>query len=95
MTRRLAHCGQHTLVRDPRTGDFVEFPVPELTINSGDFLVGFAAPIAPGQRPMAVDISGYQSRSFASLNGSVFQPIHLLSAVSQGNFAIRAVVDVK
>ena len=81
--------------RVPRTGEFVEFQVPELTIGSGDFLVGFTAPIAPGQRPMAVDISGYQSRSFVSLNGSLFNPIHIQSAASQGNFAIRAVVDVK
>ena len=76
-------------------GEFVEFAVPEITINSGDFLVGFATPIAPGQRPMAVDISGYQGRSYVSSNGSLFQPVHIRSAASQGNFAIRAVVGVQ
>ncbi|MEP7364629.1 MAG: choice-of-anchor D domain-containing protein [Acidobacteriota bacterium] len=76
-------------------GEFVEIAVPELTITSGDFLVGFATPVTPTQRPVAVDISGYQSRSYVSTNGSLYEPVHLRSAASQGNFAIRAVVGVQ
>jgi uncharacterized protein (TIGR03437 family) len=76
-------------------GGFVEFAVPELTITSGDFLVGFGTPVTPTLRPMAVDISGYQSRSYVSSNGSLYQPVHLRSVAAQGNFAIRAVVGVQ
>ena len=73
---------------------FNEFEVPAMTIQSGDFLVGFVVSSVSGMLPMAVDQTApYRNRSYASINGTLFVPIGNFTVAGQGNFAIRAVVE--
>ncbi|MBI4877428.1 MAG: choice-of-anchor D domain-containing protein [Acidobacteria bacterium] len=71
-------------------GKFVEYEVPPLTIESGDFVVGFHTRLEPDNRPAAVDITNPQpGRSLISRDGSTFSPYGI-----NGVFGFRAVVSV-
>jgi hypothetical protein len=74
---------------------FVSYRVDEqpLTIQSGDFLVGFATGNPATLKPVSIDASSSGQRSYFSSDGSSWT---LLDALSEGggNFAIRAKVTV-
>jgi uncharacterized protein (TIGR03437 family) len=73
---------------------FTEFEVPPVTIQSGDFLVGFRVFNPPGIFPMANDTSsGYRNRSYISTNGTTYRLLGDIPGITPGNFMIRAVVD--
>ena len=74
---------------------FQEFPVSPITIESGDFLVGFAVGVSADLPVMPLDITIYRSRSYLSRNGTLYDLIHTLPSGALGNFAIRAVVDLR
>jgi hypothetical protein len=64
-----------------------------LTINSGDFVVGFTTNNPPNVYPMAVDQTPpLRQRSYVSVDGQTFAIVDSLG--SPGNSAIRAVVDI-
>ena len=65
-------------------GQFVNYPVAPLTINAGDFVVGFS--IANIGFPGLRDTAATANRSYTSSNGSSF------TANTNGDFFIRAVV---
>lgn len=64
---------------------FVSYPIDPITINSGDFIVGysFKRTANEGEFPVALDESSPQSRSFESTNGTAF------TKVNNANFMIR------
>ncbi len=68
---------------------FFSFPVPNVTINSGDFVVGFAHIPQDGVFPVAVDTTPpNKNRSYTSNNlGNTFTPF------DTGNYLIRAEVS--
>jgi hypothetical protein len=76
--------------------DFNVFSVPNITINSGDFVVGFRIVPQPGDFPAPVDITGAdQHRSYVSTDGVIFYPwddviTNAGAPELNGNFAIRA-----
>jgi hypothetical protein len=73
---------------------FNSFTVTPITIQSGDFVVGFSAPNPANFYLMAVDTSsGSKQRSYLSTDGSTFTPIDFYPDLA-GNFGIRATVDV-
>jgi hypothetical protein len=85
---------QGAVGRSGRQGAFAEFPVNPITIQSGDFVVGFNLNNPAGVLPMANDTSStYQARSYVSFDGNTFQLIDTVQNVTKGNFLIRAVVD--
>src|SRR2546421_10192179 len=57
-----------------------------LTIQSGDFVVGFSSANPSNVAPAALDITDSKQRSYASTDGLNFQQL-------MGNLAIRATVD--
>lgn len=68
---------------------FVDFTVAPITINSGDFIVGFSMANPVGVYPVATDTnSPAQGRSYISQDGSRFTPM------PAANLAIRAQVTV-
>jgi hypothetical protein len=73
----------------------IEYEITPLTINSGDFVVGFAITGPQGTFPMANDTSSpYQGRSYLSLDGgTTFRLVDTFAGVTPGNFIIRAVVE--
>ncbi|MCX6622478.1 MAG: hypothetical protein NTY38_15710 [Acidobacteria bacterium] len=75
------------------TGGFVEYPLPEATINSGDFVVGFAVDNPANLLPADLDVSTpSQKRSYLGFGGAIF---NLLSGLGlDGNLGIRAKVSV-
>ena len=75
-------------------GAFNVYPMPSATINAGDFIIGFSAPITPGINPAEVDVdSGSQQRSYVSTNsGATYSLLDTLG--TPGNFAIRATISV-
>ena len=76
------------------TGQLNSYDVAPITIQSGDFVVGFLAANPPNYFIMAEDISsGSKQRSYLSTDGATFA---LTDTVPQlaGNFAIRAIVDL-
>ncbi|MBK5291362.1 MAG: choice-of-anchor D domain-containing protein [Acidobacteriia bacterium] len=75
---------------------FVEIVLPQpVTIQSGDFLVGFVVGNNEGVKPIAIDTSSVpQNRSYASRNGLEFVPIQTIGGQQAGNLAIRARVDL-
>jgi uncharacterized protein (TIGR03437 family) len=85
-----------TIVPSSSADLFLEFPIPNgLTINAGDFFVGYQVPSPHQGVGVAVDFSGsVENRSFYSTNnGASFVP---LSEVYQGkavNAMIRAIVS--
>ncbi len=83
-----------TAVRVKTLGQFNQYEVAELIIDSGDFLVGFVVNNPPGMFPMAQDTSSPSKRSsYVSKDGSTFTPIDTVRN-QLGNFGIRAVVTV-
>ncbi len=69
-------------------GRFVEYTVPDVTITSGDFLVGFMTANPAGTFPASVDSTPpNRNRSYASTDGAAFAPLGI------GNLGIRAVVE--
>ncbi|MDX2033570.1 MAG: M12 family metallo-peptidase, partial [Blastocatellia bacterium] len=69
----------------PSLGGFVNFPVTPITINSGDFVIGFSTPYSSSNFPILTDTTApHQSRSYLSTNGSSF------SVVTDRDYFIRA-----
>lgn len=76
-------------------GAFVQYDVPDITINSGDFLVGFKLTHPPGQFPIALDgTAPLNHRSYVSFNGTLFQHIEGAALALIGNFGLRADVTL-
>jgi hypothetical protein len=72
---------------------FSVIDVPNITINSGDFVVGFQVNVGVGIYPFANDkISQHQQRSYVSTDGHTFFVIDALEPTLAGNFGIRAEV---
>ena len=76
---------------------FNTYNVPNLTINSGDFVVGFRMQVSGNQFPGALDTNPpSRRRSYVSTNGFNFdlteEPFDM---VPSGNFGIRAVVNLQ
>ncbi|MBM3797728.1 MAG: hypothetical protein FJW31_27590 [Acidobacteria bacterium] len=78
--------------------EFAEYPVtPPLTIESGDFLVGFNAPSSDGAQPAALDTSTNilpPVRTDASRDGGEWRSSVLWPGFPSGVFAVRAVVEL-
>jgi hypothetical protein len=71
---------------------FNTYTVTPLTINAGDFVVGFRV-AAPGLFPVSVDkLPPSQMRSYFSTNGVTYKLLDTNG--SPGNFGIRATVTV-
>jgi hypothetical protein len=70
-------------------GEFNEYELPNpLTIESGDFIVGFNTAAREGSAPAALDLTSAQKGcSFFSIDGRVFYPV-------AGVFPFRAVVTL-
>lgn len=74
-------------------GVFTTYPMPPLTITSGDFVVGFITENPVGIYPADLDdITLSQRRSYVSLDGVSFDLIDDLQM--EGNFGIRATVTL-
>jgi uncharacterized protein (TIGR03437 family) len=70
-------------------GQFVTYDFPAFTITSGDFVVGFRTTSAPGQFPIALDVTPpLQRRSYMAIHGLTFWLIDDLNFA--GNLGIRA-----
>ena len=79
----------------PTLGSYATFDVPDITINSGDFVVGFRLTHLRGQFPIALDsTTPFSQRSYVSTNGITFLHIESANLVLIGNFGIRAKVNV-
>ncbi|MBI3949948.1 MAG: beta-propeller fold lactonase family protein, partial [Acidobacteria bacterium] len=75
---------------------FNTYSVPNLTINSGDFVVGFRMQLQANMFPGALDTTPpSRRRSYLSTNGSNFDLTEELGNVPDGNFGIRAVVNLQ
>lgn len=74
------------------SGAFNVFTVPAITINSGDFVVGYSLTYSANIFPHAVDRSSpSQMRSYYSGNGTTFTPLDTLNnGQLAGNLLIRA-----
>lgn len=71
---------------------FVTYTVPNVTINSGDFVVGFRITVPNGVFPFTYDTTPpSRGRSYVSSGGS-FSTIDSLGL--PGNFAFRALVNI-
>ncbi|HEX4945113.1 MAG TPA: M12 family metallo-peptidase [Blastocatellia bacterium] len=75
-------------IKTPSRNQFVNFPVPNVTINAGDFVVGFVHAPQDGVFPVGIDTnSTVQNRSYVSGNsGATFD------VITTRNYAIRAVI---
>jgi hypothetical protein len=70
---------------------FVTYNVTPVTINSGDFIIGFSFVPVSGVFPARIDdSSGSQGRSYASNSGTTFTTLDALGF--PGNLGLRAVV---
>lgn len=78
-------------------GQFNTYNVPALTINSGDFVVGFRIAIAANVFPGALDTTPPSNRrSYISTNGINFTIVDDIGgAVPGGDFGIRAIVNLQ
>lgn len=76
----------------PVTGQFATYDVPDVTINSGDFVVGFSITHPRGQFPIALDGTILKRLSYVSTTGVTFTHIEDAALALIGNFGIRAVV---
>lgn len=76
---------------------FNTYSVPSLTINSGDFVVGFHMQVSGNQFPGALDTNPpSRRRSYVSTNGFNFDLTENPGdMVPSGNFGIRAVVNLQ
>jgi hypothetical protein len=67
-----------------------------ITINAGDFVVGFSTRNPAGIYPMSTDTTPpLRQRSYLSTDGINFTLADLISRDLAGNFAIRAVVELR
>ncbi|MCP4407550.1 MAG: hypothetical protein GY807_07275 [Gammaproteobacteria bacterium] len=74
--------------------DFNGFDVPDVTIDSGDFIVGFSMTTDQDIFPGALDTTTYQQRSYFSGDGIDFELIDIASdGTLSGNFGIRARIN--
>ena len=74
-------------------GQLNSYDAPPVTIQSGDFVVGFVAANPANFFIMAEDLSsGSKGRSYLSNDGVTFSLVDSLGVA--GNFAIRATVDL-
>jgi hypothetical protein len=72
---------------------YAAFVVPSLTINSGDFVIGYKMNSFPNQFPFAIDNNIPSARrSYVSIDGSKFFFIDDLNVNLAGNLMVRAVV---
>jgi hypothetical protein len=78
-------------VRNPV--EFIEYPVTPMTIESGDFLVGFTSG-RPNAAPLDTSTNLMPSRTYASRDGAPWRSSVLWPGFPSGVFAVRAVVDV-
>lgn len=80
---------QTTPARISAFGQFVSYDVPPLTINAGDFVVGFSlVPQTAAALPALVDTDAAQGRSYISTDGGTFSSVATIGAA--GNLLIRA-----
>ena len=72
-------------------GQVIFYDIPDITISSGDFVIGFIMTYPAGVFPVAVDQSPPSRRqSYISTNGTNFFIIDDTAAELAGNFGIRA-----
>jgi len=82
---------QSTAAQIVTVGQFVEYTIPSITINSGDFLVGFAVANPANIWPASLDSTPpARLRSYIGTNAA---SIRYPSDANQGNLAIRARVE--
>jgi uncharacterized protein (TIGR03437 family) len=75
-------------------GSFVTYTIPDVTINSGDFLLGFRMVHSTSEFPLNLDISsGSRRRSYYQPNGGDYTLIDSFVGFA-GNFPIRARTSV-
>ena len=68
----------------------IEFPVTPLTIQSGDFIVGFSGPNPAGLYPAVLDTTPpLAQRSYLGTDGATLRLIE----GNAGNLGIRARID--
>ncbi len=72
---------------------FIEYDVPALTLQDGDFLVGFTVFNPQGIYPAAVDVSSPMQRSYIGSDGINFFLYETIPGVRPGNLGIRALGD--
>ncbi|MEZ5404145.1 MAG: choice-of-anchor D domain-containing protein [Bryobacteraceae bacterium] len=92
-----AELGQVTLRgsvtgRIDREGAWIEYAVPKITIESGDFLVGFHS-AERGQLTVALDTTVTRERSYFSTNGFEFAPAAQTEGIGPANFGIQAILE--
>jgi hypothetical protein len=76
------------------SNDFNHYEVkPPVTINSGDFVIGFVTKNEPDHFPVAYDQTFARGRSYLSTDGSSFLRVEDFGTVPLGNFGIRAEVE--
>ncbi len=75
-----------TTVQTP--GSFHIYTIPNMTVNSGDIVLGYRIPNNANEFPAPIDKTTPRQRSFFSTGGN-FQPIGSVAGLD-GNFAIRA-----
>lgn len=73
--------------------EFNRFDVPDVTIQSGDFIVGFSMTTDQNKFPAALDTNNNQARSYFSVDGTDFELIGVVNADLAGNFGIRAQIS--
>jgi hypothetical protein len=76
-------------------GQFTVYDVPDITITSGDFVVGFAVTHRAGQFPIALDgTTPLNHRSYVATSGLPYTHVENAGFALIGNFGIRAKVDL-
>jgi hypothetical protein len=81
------------MISDQDLDVYTAFVVPSLTINSGDFVVGYKMNSFPNQFPFAIDNNIPSARrSYVSIDGSKFFFIDDLDVNLAGNLMVSAVV---
>jgi photosystem II stability/assembly factor-like uncharacterized protein len=75
-------------------GNFVTYTIPDVTVNSGDILVGFRMAHSATEFPAYLDLSsGSRRRSYYQGNGSDYSLIDAFAGYA-GNIAVRARTSV-
>ncbi|MBI4904896.1 MAG: choice-of-anchor D domain-containing protein [Acidobacteria bacterium] len=83
-----------TAFRVASVDGFSDVPVTPVTIQSGDFVVGFSIANRQNVFPAVLDVSPpSRQRSYTSADGVTFQLIDTNPALRPGNLGIRARVD--
>ncbi len=78
------------------TGTFSTYTVPDTTITSGDFVVGFlVSPNPAGVYPADLDqVTPSKKKSYLSSDGFTFTVVDTYGASTTGNLGIRATVTI-